>query len=75
MARRSQGRRTSAEALERRLLLHAGHGLLASIPIEPVGAVPYAQAAAAATASPRLPDMVPLADLARGYLYGWEVVR
>ena len=62
--------RGSAEPLETRLLLHAGHEHL-------VKPLPLAQASSppievAAVGAPRLPDLAPLADAGRDYVYGWQ---
>jgi hypothetical protein len=72
------------EPLEGRLLLHAGHehpvassssSSLSALVDSPVVVAPTSapiQAQAAAPGQPLLPDMVPLADEERGYVYGWE---
>jgi hypothetical protein len=72
------------EPLEGRLLLHAGHehpvvpnpsGGLSTLVASPVVVAPAAapaQVQAAAPGQPLLPDMVPLADREKGYVYGWS---
>src|SRR4051812_31920987 len=75
--------RASAEGLETRVLLHEGHDHLAAITVQdltavppPAYEVPYSTdinaMPPAAAGSPRLPDLTPLADAGRGYVYGWE---
>src|SRR5688572_3759376 len=63
------------ETLEHRVLLHAGHEAAApaalSASFEATHLTP-APAAILPASAPRLPDMVPLVNLAKGYVYGWE---
>jgi hypothetical protein len=61
------------ENLEPRLLLcavHGAHDTLAES--ERLAAVASTPAAVAAVGTPRLPDLTPLADVGRDYVYGWQ---
>ena len=75
-SRRGRRAPSCAEPFERRLLLHGGHHHLAAPAALDFQAEPppieTSLTAAAPAAGARLPDLLPVVDAAKGYVYGWE---